>query len=134
MAINPDGQVESSVSYDVTNRKGTKTILNFIVTILETAMRSSPSVSPTKPAAQREEEIQNYDEYVWSKIYMANIPIESDGDDNDLVELPRLELGRVSFGTASFKQESLKVTWNGSETERSWQGLASASAKMHNIL
>lgn len=59
MAINANRKVESSMPYDVMNPEGGKTIFNFIVTILESAMRCSPTVT-SKAAEQRDMEISNF--------------------------------------------------------------------------
>ena len=95
MAINADGVVESSPIYDVMNREGGKTIFNFIVTILESAMKSSPIVTPTKSAEQQEKEINNFTGEVWSKVYVPYLSsprLEVDGDDEEVMDLPPLML------------------------------------------
>jgi len=50
---------------------GLKPIFNFIVTILEATMVSTPSATPTKPGNQWEKEIQSYDSEVWQKVYLS---------------------------------------------------------------
>ena len=95
MAINADGQVESSVPYNVLNPEGGKTIFNFIVTILESAVKCPPTVTPTKAAEQRDKEISNFTGEVWSKVYgpyLSSPLIESDGEEEEFMDMPRLEL------------------------------------------
>lgn len=82
MAINTDGKVESSEIYEVMKPESGKTIFNFIVAILESAMKCSPTVTPTKSAEQQGKEINNFSEEVRSKIYVPYPPppqTESDG-------------------------------------------------------
>ncbi len=95
VAINADGKVESSVPYDVMNPEGGKTIFNFIVSILESAMKTSPTVTSTKAAEQRDKEINNFTGDVWSKVYvpyLSSPQIESDGEDEEFSDMPRLGL------------------------------------------
>lgn len=95
MAINTDGEVESSVPYDVMNPEGGKTIFNFIVTILESAMKCSPTVTATKAAEQRDKEINNFTGDVWSKVYvpyLSSPQIESDEEDEEFGDMPLLGL------------------------------------------
>ncbi len=95
VAINADGKVESSVPYDVMNPEGGKTIFNFIVSILESAMKTSPTVTSTKAAEQRDKEINNFTGDVWSKVYvpyLSSPQIESDGEDEEFGDIPRLGL------------------------------------------
>lgn len=89
MTINADGNVESSPVYNVTNPAHGKTIFNFIFTILESAMKCSPTVTPTKDAKQREKEISNFPGEGWAKVYEPYL----DGEEEDFMELPPLELG-----------------------------------------
>lgn len=69
MAINHDGTVELSGTYDVTIPGGEKSVFNFIVSILDSAIRCSPTVSPIKIAEQRHKEKNDYPGEVWEKIY-----------------------------------------------------------------
>ncbi|KAL9103622.1 MAG: hypothetical protein Q9163_001349 [Psora crenata] len=94
MAINNYGQVESSLTYDVMTKEGGKTIFNFIVTILESAIKSSPTVTPTKAAKQRDNKVGNYNAAVWPKVYvpyLSSRQTESDGEEKDSMDLPRVE-------------------------------------------
>lgn len=95
MAINPDGQVESSLPYVVTNPEGGKTIFNFIVTILESAIKCSPTVTPTKVPEQREKENSNFTAEVWTKVYypyLSSPQIESVGEEEEIMDMPPLGL------------------------------------------
>jgi len=87
MSIDNEGVVEESPHYSIMSPQGGKTIFNFIVTILESAMKSSPNVSPTKDAEKRENEIANYRGEVWSKFYFT-APEIVPGEEEELWELP----------------------------------------------
>ena len=94
MAINADGQVESSTIYEVMTSEGGKTIFNFIVAILESAMKCSPTVKPTKASEQQDNEISDFTGEVWTRIYVPyrSFPqIESDGEEEEVMDLPPLE-------------------------------------------
>ncbi|MCJ1467644.1 hypothetical protein MMC07_006269 [Pseudocyphellaria aurata] len=60
MAIIANGEVESSVPYDVINPNGGKIIFYLVVAILESAMKCFPTVTPAKPVEPREEELGNF--------------------------------------------------------------------------
>ena len=47
MSINNSGTVEQSRCFDIMSDDGLKTIFNFIVSILETSMKSTPNATPT---------------------------------------------------------------------------------------
>lgn len=88
MAIKTDGNVEQSDLYNVRSSEGLKSIFNFIIAILESAIRSSPTVSPIKAAEQRETEINQYTGEVWSTIYD---PYQLDEEEGDFIDLPPLK-------------------------------------------
>jgi hypothetical protein len=71
MCITNSGVVEQSQRYSAMTDAGLKTVFNFIVTILEAAMVSTPNATPTKPGKQQEKEIQSYDSEVWQKVYLS---------------------------------------------------------------
>jgi hypothetical protein len=95
MSINAEGVVEVSHQFDVLSPEGCKTIFNFIVTILESAMKSSPNVTPTKAVEQREKEIGNFKEEVWSKVYVSYLssPEIVPEDKQELWDMPELKFG-----------------------------------------
>lgn len=78
MAIDAEGEIEKSPIYDITGPQHRKTVFNFIVTILETALKSSPTVKPTKAGEQRDKEINNFDGEIWS---MVCSPYLADGEE-----------------------------------------------------
>lgn len=69
MSIDNDGKVQSSCALAVMNAAGRKTIFNFIVQMLDTAMKSTPSASPTRPLERRDRQVAHFDREVWGKAY-----------------------------------------------------------------
>jgi len=69
MAINNEGMVVSSKSYNIKSGKDLRTVFNWIVSLMVTSVKSSPSTSPTKPGSTRDEEINNSMEKVFVKFY-----------------------------------------------------------------
>jgi hypothetical protein len=69
MSISNDGEVMASDIYFIERPGHKKTVFNFIVTILESALKSTPTVTPTKPGLQRDNEIAHYEKLVWADAY-----------------------------------------------------------------
>ncbi|KAN0072599.1 hypothetical protein V8E54_009528 [Elaphomyces granulatus] len=70
MSISTEGVIDASRQFYVHNTGDAKTIFNFVIAILESAIKSSPNVSPPKPAVLQEKEVGNYKKEVWDKIYL----------------------------------------------------------------
>jgi len=49
--------------------EGLKIVFNFIMSIPETAIRSTPTVSPTKPKSKRDIEIRDFNSEIWGNVY-----------------------------------------------------------------
>ena len=66
-------------------------VFSFIVAMLETALKSTPTSSPTKPGGLQDKEIHNFDDEVWSKVYTSmeeSLAVDDDGDDDmDVIDL-----------------------------------------------
>lgn len=67
-------------------------VFSFIVAMLETALNSTPTATPTKPGVLQDKEIHNFDDEVWSKVYALMdeslvVGDDSDDDMNDVVDL-----------------------------------------------
>jgi len=69
MSISNDGEVMASDIYFIQRPEHMKTVFNFIVTTLESALKSTPTVTPTKPGLQRDNEIAHYEKIVWADAY-----------------------------------------------------------------
>lgn len=78
MVIDADGEIGRSPIYEIQERRGLKTVFNFIVTILETALKSSPTVTPTKAGEQCDNEINNFGREIWSVVHS---PYLADGEE-----------------------------------------------------
>jgi hypothetical protein len=59
-----DGEVMASDIYFIERPGHMKTVFNFIVTILESALKSTPTVTLTKPGLQRDNEMAHYEKLV----------------------------------------------------------------------
>lgn len=68
--INDDGAILQSPTCDIRARAegGLSMVFSFIVAMLETALKSTPTATPTKPGRQQNKEIQDFDNEGWSKI------------------------------------------------------------------
>lgn len=69
-AIRANGVVERSRVLDIKGPVSRKTIFNFVVTILESAIKSSPS-TPTKSIKRQQEEVFSFEKEVWENVYMT---------------------------------------------------------------
>jgi len=75
-----DGIVQQSRIFNVNFRRDLKIVFNFIITMMETAMKSTLTAMPTKPGHLQEKEINHYKKEVWSKVYAIK---DSDDDMED---------------------------------------------------
>jgi hypothetical protein len=88
ICIIADGTIERSPIFDIEFERDLRIAFNFIVTMMETAMKSTPNVTPTKPGKLREKEINPLEDEVWSKVYAqmdASIVMCSDDDMEDAI-------------------------------------------------
>lgn len=88
ICITADGTIERSPIFDIEFERDLKISFNFIVTMVETAMKSNPNATPTKPGLLQEKEINHLEDEVWSKVYAqmdASIVMCSDDDMEDAI-------------------------------------------------
>ncbi|KAL9124196.1 MAG: hypothetical protein Q9217_006450 [Psora testacea] len=87
--IKDDGTIARSPTLDTASPEGLGMVFSFIVAMLETAMKSTPTVSPTKPGVLQDTEIHNFDHEVWSRIFksMDESLMVSDDDTEDVIDL-----------------------------------------------
>jgi hypothetical protein len=67
--ITADGIIEKSAIFDINLARDLKIVFNFIVTMMETAMKRTPNATPTKPGQLQEKEVNQFEDEVWSKVY-----------------------------------------------------------------
>ena len=67
--ITEDGTVKISGTFDIRLPGALKYVFSFIISMMETAMKSTPTTTPTKPGLQRVREVSNFQDEVWTKIY-----------------------------------------------------------------
>lgn len=70
VCIKEDGTIEDSDIFNINFAKGRKMVFSFIVTIIDTAMKSTPNATPTKPGDQREREINEFETEVWDPVFV----------------------------------------------------------------
>lgn len=89
--VRNDGTVLQSLTWETRSDQGLTMLFNFFVDMLETAMKSTPTVTPTKPGIEQDREIQNFDGEVWAKVYslMDALLVIEDGDENasDVIDM-----------------------------------------------
>jgi len=91
--ITADGTIKRSRIFDIEFERDLKMVFNFIVTMIETAMKSTPNAIPTKPGQQREKEVNHFEDEVWLKVYAqmdASIVMCSDDDMEDAIDMSRI--------------------------------------------
>ncbi len=66
ICIDNDGCILTSPIWDVRANGGLNMVYSFIIAMLENALKSSPTVTPTKPSKQQDKEIKDYE--VWPMI------------------------------------------------------------------
>ena len=64
-------------------------VFSCIITMLETAMKSTPTATPTKPGVLQDTEIHSYDDEAWSKAYtlMDESLVVSDCSDDSMDDI-----------------------------------------------
>lgn len=86
VCIKDDGTIVQSSTWDIQAEGGLSMVFSFIVAMLETALRSTPTATtPTEPGKQQDKEIQNMDDEVWSrvdKLMDGSLRVGDDSDDD----------------------------------------------------
>ncbi|KAI9854112.1 MAG: hypothetical protein M1813_001555 [Trichoglossum hirsutum] len=81
VCIRNDGSVMFSMTYNLLHRGKLKTVFNFLLSMLDTAAKSSPNTSPTKRGPAQNEEIHHFDRDIFVKVF-------KDGDDTGSITPP----------------------------------------------
>ncbi|MCJ1475906.1 hypothetical protein MMC13_004570 [Lambiella insularis] len=89
VCIKDSGAIVQSPTWDTQAVGGLSMVFSFIVAMLETALKSTPTATPTKPGVLQDKEIHNFDDEVWSKVYTSMVVVGDDSDDdmNDVFDL-----------------------------------------------
>jgi len=85
ICITADGIIEKSATFEINFERDLKIVFNFIVTMMETAMKSTLNASPTKTGQLQEKEVNHYTDEVWLKVYALvkeSVAICPDPDDD----------------------------------------------------
>jgi hypothetical protein len=88
LCICNNGTIMKSMSFNISlHKKFLKSVFNFLLGMLITAVESSPNTSPTKPGPEQDERIENFDQDVFAKVF------EDIGEDN--ISIPIIYHGEV---------------------------------------
>jgi hypothetical protein len=90
MCITANGTINRSRIFDIGLAGDLKMIFNFILTLMETAMKSTPNASSTKPGQLQEKEVGQFEGEVWLKVFRhveESIVVGSDDDMEDVIDL-----------------------------------------------
>jgi hypothetical protein len=93
ICITADGIIEKSAIFEINFARDLKMVFNFIVTMMETAMKGTPNASPTKPGQLQEKEVNHYKDEVWSKVSALveeSVVMCSDDDIEDAIDVSRI--------------------------------------------
>lgn len=92
MCIDNDGLVAMSNVYDIRGHEQRKMVFNYIVTVLETAVRTSPTTSPAKKE-NRDADVKDVGRNLYRKIFhFGGLEILNEDDDEEgvLHEIPHM--------------------------------------------
>jgi hypothetical protein len=90
ICITADGIIEQSAIFNINLARDLKIVFNFIVSMMETAMKSSPNATPTKPGQLQEKEVNHFEDEVWSKVFALveeSVVTCSDDDMEDAIDV-----------------------------------------------
>lgn len=93
VGVSNEGEVYTSRTYDTWDKADMKTVFNFIVTVLDTATKSSPCTPPVKEGAR---EVAEFAEGVWVKVYNTGgggLEVFEEEEGEVLCEMPEMVLG-----------------------------------------
>jgi hypothetical protein len=82
ICITADGIIEKSAIFEINFARDLTMVFNFIASMMETAMKSTPNATPTKPGQLQ----------VWSKVALVNerVVMCSDDDLEDAINVSRI--------------------------------------------
>lgn len=90
ICITASGTVNRSRIFDTGLASDLKMVFNFIITMMETAMKSIPNASSTKPGQLQEKEVSHFESEVWLKVFThveESIIVGSDDNMEDVIDL-----------------------------------------------
>lgn len=92
LCITEEGVVRHSRIFDISKKGELKVVFSFIVNMMETAMKMTPTVTPTKLGPWRDLEVESYHDEVWTEIYKwvhESVVVSPDSTENDLIDIER---------------------------------------------
>lgn len=92
VTIKDSGDIVQSPTWDICVEGGLSMIFSYIVAMLEGALKSTPTISPTKPGVLQDREVHNFDDEVWKKVFILMdesiiVGDDSDANLNDVIDL-----------------------------------------------
>lgn len=83
--ITEAGTIMKSSIFDIASKEGRQMVFRFIVSMIETALKSTPITTPTKPGQQQDREVNSLHDEIWSKVYASTeesvlVPSDCDSD------------------------------------------------------
>ena len=85
VCITANGTINRSRTFDISLADDLKMVFNFVITMMETAMKSTLNASPTKPCRQQEKEVDQFEGEVWLKVFRhMEESIVADSEDDDM--------------------------------------------------
>lgn len=92
LCITEEGVVRHSRIFDISKKGELKVVFSFIVNMMETAMKMTPTVTPTKLGPRRDLEVESYHDEVWTEIYKwvhESVVVSPDSTEDDLIDIER---------------------------------------------
>jgi hypothetical protein len=92
ICITADGIIQKSAIFEINFARDLKMVFNFIASMMESALKSTPNTTPTKPGQLQEKEVNHYKDEVWSKVYalVEESLMCSDDDMEDAFDVSRI--------------------------------------------
>lgn len=93
ICLSPDGTINQSLTYRIDRAGDLKIIFIFIVLMMETAMKSTSTASPTKPGKVQKKEVKQFHKEVWPKVFQhveENNPADNRKDIIDLEDTKKI--------------------------------------------
>jgi len=90
VSITANGTINLSRTFYTRIPYDLKMIFNFVITMMETAMKSTLNASPTKPGQQQKKEVDQFEGEVWLKVFRhmeESIVADSDDDMENVIDL-----------------------------------------------
>lgn len=89
MYIGPEGKLYESKPFDISFEDDLKIVFNRMIQMMKCAAKSSPHTSPTKPGVEQDQELADFKNEVFLRLYEPQG--EDDNYDRDLTEMMEID-------------------------------------------